>query len=663
MPWLEHRYGHMVQEYYVTRVRELTAIRRAERESVRTRADAIRMQKDVRRRIRRAFGPFPAKTPLCARVTGRIDARHFSIEKILIESRPGFLVSANLYVPKGLHGPAPCVLGACGHSENGKAYSLYQAFVEGLARKGFVALIYDPISQGERVQYPNREGRCLLSLCAEHNMMGRQMALLGDWFGAWRAWDGIRCLDYLLSRPETDPTRVGMTGNSGGGTMTTWLCGLETRLTMAAPGCFVTTWLSNVENELPADAEQIPPGALAMGLDLCDFFIPLAPRPLILLTQRADYFDQRGSQEAFRQLRRVYRLLGAEDNVRIQVGPQGHGYSIENREAMYGFFVKHTGLPGSPREPKLTARADDELAAAPDGSVRKDGSKRVFDFIRARAGELQAYRKPLAAAELRRRLSRVLALPPRRGIPHHRVLRHCGDGKTVWQPYAVETEAGIQAVVTMACPDGCQYAVPRERRCALLVPHLAAWDDLHDRKVRKILAGRGRVLGVDPRGIGQSAPQGCDCAEFFASYDCDYFFDAHGSMLAEPYLGRRVFDVLRTLDWLYACGYRDIEIVGRGLGAVPALFAGVLEPRLKAVTLMNGLLSYHELTQVPIYRWPASAQADGLLLALDLPDCYRSLKSKLTLISPWSAQMKPIPPALARRRIREMGLPAGVCRR
>jgi pimeloyl-ACP methyl ester carboxylesterase len=233
----------------------------------------------------------------------------------------------------------------------------------------------------------------------------------------------------------------------------------------------------------------------------------------------------------------------------------------------------------------------------------------------------------------------------------------------VWQPYAVETEPGIQAIVTMICPDGSQYAVPQEKRCVLLVPHLSAWDDLHDKPTQTLLGDGGRVLGVDPRGIGQSVPQGCDGADFLAPYDADYFYDAHGILLGEPYLGRRVYDVLRTLDWLYGCGYREIQLAGRGMGAVTALYAGVMEPRLKGVTLLNGLLSYRELTEIPIHPWPPSAQVRGALRSFDLPDCYRALQRKLTLIDPWDAQMRRMPAAKARQRAKAMGLPPRVLRR
>ena len=85
-----------------------------------------------------------------------------------------------------------------------------------------------------------------------------------------------------------------MTGNSGGGTMTTWLCGVEPRWTMAAPSCFVTTFRRNLENELPQDTEQCPPRALALGLDHADFLAAMAPKPIIILAKERDYFDVPG---------------------------------------------------------------------------------------------------------------------------------------------------------------------------------------------------------------------------------------------------------------------------------------------------------------------------------------------------------------------------------
>ena len=203
-------------------------------------------------------------------------------------------MSANLYVPKGRRFPLPGVVGSCGHSANGKAIDTYQSFCQGLARLGYVVLIFDPIGQGERMQYVDANWKPMRGTgTAEHNYAGIQQVLVDERFCTWRAWDAVRALDYLVTRKEVDTRHLGITGNSGGGTMTTWLCGLDDRWTMAAPSCFVTELRRNMENELGADIEQIPPRALALGLDHEDFLAALAPKPVIILAKEKDYFDAR----------------------------------------------------------------------------------------------------------------------------------------------------------------------------------------------------------------------------------------------------------------------------------------------------------------------------------------------------------------------------------
>jgi dienelactone hydrolase len=337
------RFPRMMQEHLGAAVRACDERRRARLATLRDKADAEAYVEEVRGKILQSFGPLPEKTPLNARVTGVLRRDAYSIEKLIFESRPGFLVTANLYLPAGLDQPAPGVVGVCGHSTGGKAEAAYQSFCQGLARKGFVVLIIDPISQGERLQYVDSELRSRIGVgVREHLYAGNQQFLVDEFLGTWRAWDGIRALDYLLTRPEVDARHVGITGNSGGGTMTTWLCGLERRWTMAAPSCFVTTFRRNFENELPADTEQCPPRALALGLDHEDFIAAMAPKPVILLGKERDFFDIRGTEAAYARLRKLYRLLGAEGNIAMFAGPTTHGFSQENREAMYGWFGTRT---------------------------------------------------------------------------------------------------------------------------------------------------------------------------------------------------------------------------------------------------------------------------------------------------------------------------------
>ncbi len=267
-----NRFPRMVQEAFVSRVRDIDRQRNARLEQITSREQAEAYVQQVREKIRESFGPFPERCPLNARVTGVLERDGYRIENVVFESRPGFFVTGNLYLPTDVPTPRPGVVGTCGHSDNGKAAAPYQAFSQGLVKQGYVVFIYDPISQGERLQYVDAALKSRYGAgVREHLQAGNQQFLVGEFLGSWRAWDGIRALDYLLSRPEVDHAHIGVTGNSGGGTMTTWLSGLDDRWTMSAPSCFVTSFRRNLENELPADTEQCPPLALALKLDHEDF--------------------------------------------------------------------------------------------------------------------------------------------------------------------------------------------------------------------------------------------------------------------------------------------------------------------------------------------------------------------------------------------------------
>ena len=392
-----NRFPRMVQEFFVARENALHQQRLERLAALKTKADAEAYVRTVRGKIRESFGPFPEKTPLNARVTKVVERDAYKIENVLFESRPGFLVSANLYVPKGRRFPLPGVVGSCGHSANGKAIETYQSFCQGLARLGYVVLIFDPIGQGERMQYVDANWKPMRGTgTAEHNYAGIQQVLVDERFCTWRAWDAVRALDYLVTRDEVDTRHLGITGNSGGGTMTTWLCGLDDRWTMAAPSCFVTELRRNMENELGADMEQIPPRALALGLDHEDFLAALAPKPVIILAKEKDYFDARGNEAAYERLKRLYRLLGAEDNVAYFIGPTYHGYSQENREAMYRWFNRCTGISDAKTEPKLVMEKEETLWCTPQGQVAALRSKPIHDFIREKSKVLASKRGELS---------------------------------------------------------------------------------------------------------------------------------------------------------------------------------------------------------------------------------------------------------------------------
>lgn len=644
---LLNRFPRMVHEYFVEQVRAAEQVGAKARAGLKTKADAEAYVREVREKIRTSFGPFPEKTPLNAKVAGVVKRDAYDIEKVIFESRPGFLVTANLYVPKGRKFPLPGVVGSCGHSVNGKAAEAYQSFAQGLARLGYVCLIFDPIGQGERLQYAHLDAKSRPKPAVEeHLLAGNQQFLIGEFFGSWRAWDGIRALDYLLTRKEVDPKHVGITGNSGGGTMTTWLCGVEQRWTMAAPSCFVTTFRRNMENELPADTEQCPPKALALGLDHADFLAALASKPVIILGQERDFFDVRGTEEAFDRLRRLYRLLGAENNVKLFIGPRPHGYAQENREAMYQWFNRASGVSEETKEPNLVIEKDETLWCAPKGQVSELKSRTVFSFTKEKSQVLGKKRPALSGEALNRAVTASLKLPERAGVPEFRILRPSGNRKYP-KPhattYAVETERGIHALVYRLADEAHLSRPPRaESRAVLYVAHHSSDAELRDEPLLAELQKeetKADFWTCDVRGIGESRPETAGQNQFLAAYGSDYFYAIHSLMLDRPYIGQKTHDLLRVLDWLKSSGRKEVHLVARGWGAIPATFAALLSDAVVQVTLKNALTSWQAVAESETHHWPLSAFLPSVLTQFDLPDCYRALKGKnIRQIDPWGAE-------------------------
>jgi cephalosporin-C deacetylase-like acetyl esterase len=644
-----NRFPTMLQQWLEAQMLRAEAIGAQRREVLHTKADALRYVETAKLFIRECFGPLPEKTPLNAQVTGKLERDTYTIEKVVFESRPGYLVTSNLYVPKGQKFPLPGVVGVCGHSMTGKAIDAYQSFAQGLARQGYVVLIFDPVGQGERVQWPTSWGKSGKGgSTGEHIQLGNQMSLLGEFIGTWFAWDAIRALDYLLTREEVDPQHIGVTGNSGGGTQTTWLAALDDRWTMAAPACFVTTFRRNAENELPADTEQCPPRVLSFGLDHSDFIACLAPKPVILLTQEKDFFDVRGGKESFDRLKKLYTLLGKPENIRLQVGPDPHGYTQPNREAMYAFFNEITGVSATKGEPALSLEKDEDLWCTPHGDVAELGSRKLADLTKEQAQDMAVLMKEPRTEPLASRLGSTLRIgdvPD--AAPDYRILRSVGTRQYPskgYCDYAVAVEDQIEIIVTRLCDEaGFTSRPPKGIKQALLyVSHRSADAELREEPlIADLLKAHpdAAFYACDVRGIGESQPNTCGANTFDSAYGNHYFYAAHGVMLDRPLLGQRTFDLIRIVQWLKECGHEEVHVVGKGWGALPAAFVALLDARVKGVTLKHALTSYADIAADADYRWPYALLLPGALPRIDLPEVYAALAQKgLNMIAPWTSQ-------------------------
>lgn len=642
-----NRFPRMQQEWLVAEVRAAERRGNARRDTLKTKEDAEAYVKSVQERIRECFGPLPEKTPLNAKVTKTLDHDAYRIENVIFESRPNYHVTGNLYLPKDRKRPVPGVIGVCGHSQNGKAAEPYQSFAQGLARQGMACFLVDPVGQGERFQYLNEKLRSRLGGgTTEHNQMGVPQALVGEFLGTWFVWDAIRALDYLLTRDEIDPKHLGVTGNSGGGTQTTWLCGMEPRFTMGAPSCFVTTFRRDAENELPQDCEQCPPRVLAHDLDHCDFLAAMAPKPVIIMAQEKDYFDARGSAETYERLKKLYTLLGKPENIALHTGPDPHGYSQPNREAMYRFFGKAAGIQAAAAEPALTLEKDEDLLCTPEGQVATMGSRTLMSFTRDKAEVLAKKRGVVSGAALKKALHATLRMPAIAATPpDYRILRSAGRREyptKAYCTYAVETEPLVHALVTRLSDEPLTSRLPRgQSKAVLYISHRSADAELRDDAfVRELAAAdpEAAFFACDVRGIGDSQPDTCGVNQFLGRYGSHYFYAAFSLMLDKPLLGQRTFDVLRVIQLLVSAGHMHIHLAGQGWGALPAVLAAVLSSDVKQVTLKHALTSFHDLAIHEDHQWPNAVMLPQALVHFDLPDCYADLKSRqLRIMEPWGA--------------------------
>ncbi len=639
-----NRFPRMIQEYLVSRLRENYRANHERVMGLRTRDEALAYCAETREKIARIFGPWPERTPLNMRVTGELDRGAYLVRKLLFDSRPGFTVSANLYLPLGHDGPRPVVLSPCGHSWLAKAGERYQEYAQALARTGYMTLIFDPVGQAERLQFPDGKGESLFGpgptypSTKEHNAMNRQMALAGDWVGRWFVWDGIRALDVLLEQENVDPDRVGITGVSGGGNMTCYAVACDPRITMSAPCCWVSSWHHNGINEEPLDAEQCPPGVLKAGLEQSDFLLARAPNPLLLLTEEQDFFDQRGSLEAFERIRHVYRLLGAEDSAAYYVGPGPHGYWQDARRAMCAFFNRHAGVEAPSPEPDLKTEEPAALQCSPTGQVSDlPGVKCVPELAAARFRELTENRGAPAGAELVGRVSRLLNLPRRSGPPDYRILRpwnNRGYARPHANQFVLDTEPlhGAQAVVTKI-EDEWRTARPLrgDGPALLYLPHLSSDQELReDVRIREIALSNPAFFACDYRGIGESRPDTCRPDSFFHSYGSDYHYACYATMLGESSVAWRVHDILCTLDWMASFGYDRVHLAAMGWGTIPGALAALLDDRVRQITLIDAPESFTAMAEATMREWPFSVMPPGAMEYFDLPDVYRELAATRT---------------------------------
>jgi dienelactone hydrolase len=595
-----------------------------------TSVDAIRRrQKWARETFWNLTGGMPQRTPLNTRTLGAFSRSGYRVEKLVYESVPNFHIPANLYIPANARPPFPGVLFQMGHTPNGKAGDTYQRCCQGLVQLGYLVLAFDPMGQGERIYYPDANGRAsrLSSPDSEHTVPGKQMLLVGDTATRMQVWDAVRSLDVLAAHPLVDPKRLASTGQSGGATLTMLLAAVDDRLAAAAVCSGNTENVACADFNPPGstdDAEQDLPGSGPLGFDRWDLLYPFAPKPLLISVSDHDFFGTYSSQyirngwEEFQKLRAVYTRLDAADRLAWADTPLPHGLSYDSRLHVYNWFarwLKHETAPVI-EEPAVAPEADQTLWVSASGSmVREFHSETPFTLNRARPVAVRpAALDQLVGAERPPAGLRpsVLRRIPSRGITIEAL--EIPSAPHVWLPawlYLPAARDAAKPLLLALEPSG------RNTR----------WQE---GGLYQTIAQQGHAVCVaDLRGTGDLAPEiGRGSAAPARSHAGEEGYSWASLILGKPLLGQRVTDILALAAALRAhpaLHGLPLRVAASGRLTTPALFAAALDPAIADIYLAGSLLSYRSIVETESYQAPFANFVPGILLHTDLPEIAASL--------------------------------------
>lgn len=580
--------------------------RRARFAAVQSPADLQTLQTSLRESFLRLLGGLPETSPPPqVRKMGQIEADDYLIEKLLIESFPGYFVTALLYRPKHIEGKRPGVISPCGHSTEGKAAGTYQILHINLAKRGYVVLTYDPVGQAERSQFwdaEHKKSRFNLT-CGEHAVLGNPLYLLGTSLAKYRIWDGLRAIDYLATREEVDPQRIGCVGNSGGGTLTAYIAALDPRVAVAAICCYITTLPRRMANRIEADPDADPEqdlfGFVSEGIDHAGLLALRAPRPTLLGTARFDFFPIEGARESFAEAQHLYAVANAGNRIARVEAEQRHGLSLPLRAGVYDWFDRWlAGRGGSPpsEEIAVTPRPARELLVCPDGQVNMSFESRPL--LPLAFDQFDLAKKPPRVA-----LRDLLRLDLQQAAPG--ILSIAAGAKN--------------NSTTVLCINGNESGDWRNER-----PFLDA------------LAQQGFAVSiVDPRGVGplrvKQTVKGHDYADPLCGVEENIAYNAF--LVGKCLAGMRVADVLAAVERITTTNRpQRIVLCGRRDAALVACLAAAIEPAITHLATEELRLDLRSLFVADAQPINAASIVPNLLSQFgDMPDVLAQIAPRKVL--------------------------------
>lgn len=595
--------------------------------ALKTASDWAAYRTRLKTQVKASLGDFPERTPLNPKVTSTLELRGVKVENLLYESLPGYFVSASFFKKSDLgEKKLPVIVFCSGHSANGYRSEGYQQMILNYVKKGFAVLAFDPIGQGERVQYRNADGKAAMGTTHDHSYSGSGAFLLGESPAKYFIWDGIRAIDYLETRNDVDMKRIGIAGRSGGGTQSSYIAALDDRVAAAAPECYITTYEMLLKSKGPQDAEQVFLNGLLNGIDIPDLLHMRAPKPTLVVTTTNDIFSVQGAHDVKAELSSFYKMAGVADHFEMVEDNAGHAPTKLNREACYRFFSKYLQNPCNTEDEEIQIFEDAQLYAAPGGDVFQiPGSKRLGDLI-------EASYKPSSATVDGETLGRLLNYTDDKNP-----VSFIFSGTILEKDYAVDK-------YLVKSPSG--YYLPtlvfrknesQGRRGSVVMYLHEEGKSADTGMILKLLSKNDLVV----------------CADFSGTGELKEYYNWYGDALIQKtplnlwYLGLLSGQTLAqyrlaeigALSKFIEAKAPGVTVSATAVGAsgIDLVHWATIHPKkLDKVVLVNPLLSYRSLLAGKEYKPSYYLHVGGgMLKHYDLPDLYSRFQSgKLRLINP-----------------------------
>jgi dienelactone hydrolase len=539
--------------------------------------------------------------------------------------------------------PYPGVLVPCGHSSNGKAYEAYQTMGALLALNGMAALVFDPIDQGERSQLlsqlPDLQGT------RAHTMIGVGSILLGRNTAWFEIWDGMRAIDYLQSRPEIDSRRIGCTGNSGGGTQTSYLMSLDDRIVAAAPSCYITSFERLLSTIGPQDAEQNIYGQIAFGMDHADYLMMRAPKPTFICAATGDFFDIQGVWNSFRYAKRLYTRMGFAERIDLLENDASHNYNKIQRQGVVRWMSRWLLKKDEPiTEPVIKLLSEEEIKCTPTGQVMAlKGARSTYDLNRDYERKLAKQRQILwtntSQSKLLNQIRTITGIRRLNELPEIKaeeldVIER--DGCLI-KKMILKPEDGIYLPALMFSPKQTQ-----SKGVVLYINEKGKNEDAGPNgPIEKIVKSGRSVMAVDLRGIGETQQTSKNTLGEATGFDWKNVYTTY--LLGRSYVAMRAEDILTCARFLQEQQDCPVDLVAVGQVCVPTLHSAALEPDLfKSVKLIGSLVCWSDVIESGRFVNQFVNTVHGALKVYDLPNLTETLGDKLTIEQPLNALGEPI---------------------